>query len=106
LQIDGQPPVLMARSQMFLAGIALQLAVAHATGIQMAVIDGVDLFDGPNRGAFFATLAQAVDNGLSQAIVLATYTDPNALTMALPPWMEKFVIERTEADGGSTARAL
>ena len=106
LQVDGQPPVLMARSQMFLAGIALQLAVAHATGIQMAVIDGVDLFDGPNRSAFFAMLAQAVDHGLAQVIVLATYTDPHALTMPVPGWMEKFLVERTEADGGSTARAL
>jgi DNA repair exonuclease SbcCD ATPase subunit len=62
----------LSESEQFRFGIALQVAVAMATGVKFVVIDRADALDTEKRKMLTSLL---VNSGLDQAIVLATGED-------------------------------
>lgn len=58
-----------SRSEQFRIGIAVQLAIAHLSGLSFAIVDELDMLDVQNRQLMSKLLMAA---GLDQVIVLAT----------------------------------
>jgi hypothetical protein len=78
-------------------GLALQLAIAEATGLGFVLLDGADLLDADNR----ATLVELLELFEGQAIVTATKDAPPA---AIPEGVAVYWLALV--DGVTTARRL
>jgi hypothetical protein len=77
VRVNHAPPKLMARSELFRAGICHEIALAAVTGVRWICVDGADLLDERNRAALFTLLRQAIEaKVLDQALVFATSSIP------------------------------
>lgn len=75
--VNGRKSTQLSESQKLRVGIALQLAIAEISGLDLVAIDRVDMFDSANR----AILADVIDGWKGQIIMAAT-KDPD---YELPP---------------------
>jgi hypothetical protein len=67
--VNGRPAAVLSTSERLRVGVALQLALAQATGLGFVIIDGAELLTRRNR----AILAEVLSvDGAAQAIILAT----------------------------------
>jgi DNA repair exonuclease SbcCD ATPase subunit len=67
------PLTQLSESEQFRFGVAFQIALAMVTGLRFVVVDRADLLDKERRKMMVGLL---VNNGLDQAIVLATSEEP------------------------------
>jgi len=89
LKINGRRWEAASASELYRAGIALQVALASVSGVKLVVIDGADILDRTNKGALFGLLQQALEEGLvEQAIITATLNNPAALEASYPEWLQ------------------
>lgn len=93
--VNGLSAALLSTSERLRVGIALQLAIAEATGFHCVAIDQVDLLDGPNRALLGELLSL---RGSVQVVAAATKDDDFE-----PPAIEGWTWVRvTKVDGVST----
>lgn len=101
VRLAGVPPALMARSALFRVGLAFQIALAQVTGLKVAILDGIDILDGPNRAALFAVVERALAEGwVEQVVILATVTSEAAFAKA---WPESWGVFRIAREGEASS---
>lgn len=76
--VNGRPRLYeqLSRSQRLRLGIALQDAIASASGLPLLLVDELDVFQGPDRGAVLNVLRELVDAPYGSVIGFATATTP------------------------------
>lgn len=84
--VNGRTAELLSTSERLRVGVALQLAIASVTGLNLVVIDQVDLLDGPNR----AVLTELLASWPGQVLLAATKDAP-------PPAMDGIAVYWLEA---------
>lgn len=91
LVVNGRSADLLSTSERLRVGLALQLAIATVTGLNVVAIDQVDLLDGANR----AVLTELVASWPGQVVIAATKDTP-------PPAMDGIAIYWLEASDAGT----
>lgn len=76
--VNGRPRLYeqLSRSQRLRLGIALQDAIASASGLPLLLVDELDVFQGADRGAVLEVLRGLVDRPYGSVIAFATATKP------------------------------
>lgn len=101
-RLNGRAVATASESELYRAGIALQIAIAELSGLRFVVIDRADLLDGDNRKALFDAVKIGLDAGyIEQAILLATMSNEKALKAERPEWLG--LLHVTTTDVGSQA---
>lgn len=88
----------LSESERFRFGIAFQIAISKATGLNFVVIDRADMLDGDNRCLLTSML---MNSELDQAIVLSTSLDYPVVVPANLPKDVKFVVLGQPASVGA-----
>lgn len=88
----------LSESERFRFGIAFQIAISKATGLNFVVIDRAAMLDGDNRCLLTSML---MNSGLDQAIVLSTSLDYPVVVPANLPKDVKFVVLGQPASVGA-----
>lgn len=96
--VNDRPAELLSKSERLQVGIALQLALADASGFDFVAIDQVDLFDAENRRAFGALL-----DATSVQVLAAATKDDSFDPPAIEGWTWRRVVQ---AHGVSTVQPV
>lgn len=89
VRANDRPVDTYSRSEQYRIGIALQIGIAHLSGLNMAIVDEVDMLDLENRALVTKMILKA---NLDQVIVLGT-REP---TQALPNGLTAFRLEKKD----------
>ncbi len=93
--VNGRDVALLSVSERLRVGVALQLAIVHAAGLGLAIVDGVDLLDRANNLELSRVLL--AHDACGQAIIAATREDDAPL-----PQMDGLqVVRLLSVDGAS-----
>ena len=90
--VNGRPVQTYSKSEQYRIGVGIQLAVAHLSGVDFAVVDELDMLDAANRGLLTAMLLRAP---IGQILVLAT----RETALPLPPLETGILAYRLAKEG-------
>ena len=99
--VNGGDAALLSVSERLRVGVALQLALADATGIKFAAIDGVDLLDAGNRRIFSDVIA-----GWDGQLLIAGTRDSIEQTPRSTDTVSVYWIAPSGADGAAATAVL
>jgi hypothetical protein len=106
LSLDGVPAALLSDSQRWRVNFAVQVALAHASGLRILVLDNTEILHQSNRMALIAALASV--GSLIDQVILCTSKDPSEIGGAAPPpgWTTIYVDRQDHGGGRLYSKAI
>lgn len=105
LALDNVPTALLSASQRWRLNLAVQVGLAHASGLRILVLDNADILQRSNRAALERVVSASM--GLLDQVFVCATKDPSEMTQARAPdgWTVVYVDREDDGKGRLVSRA-